>query len=185
MSIGIMPYLTDLAAIRRLPINGADLIDEIVLRQRDHIDHSVPGVERAMRAIVSGQLYDDEQCGATFGYAVEQFCDFYGEMLVNTTVMPFRLKAVREFDVAVREVGVTTLVPASFIGWDPPIPLPEQPDFPSITTFDAEACRAGAAEYTAVIPALAESEWRRTAVQITGWLRQSRDTGQGLVLFCY
>ena len=31
MSIGIMPYLTDLAAIRRLPTNGADLIDEIVL----------------------------------------------------------------------------------------------------------------------------------------------------------
>jgi len=36
-----------------------------------------------------------------------------------------------------------------------------------------------------MIPALAESEWRRTLVQITGWLRQSRDTGLGLVLFCY
>lgn len=73
MSVGIMPYLTDLAAIRRLRTSGACVIEEIVARQRDHIDHSEPGVEQAMRAIVRGHLYEGGTGGSTFGYAVEQF----------------------------------------------------------------------------------------------------------------
>jgi hypothetical protein len=185
MSIGIMPYLTDLAAIRRLQTSGAGVIDEIVARQRDHIDHSNPGVERAMRAIVSGDLYDDDADGSTFGYAVEQFCDYYGSLQVNTEVYPFGFKALKELDAALCEAGVTELLPASFIGWDPPIPLSERPDFPSITTFDAQVCRGGAAQYAAALPALSDSPWRRTVIQIAGWLRQSRDTGHGLVVFCY
>jgi hypothetical protein len=81
--------------------------------------------------------------------------------------------------------GVTELRPASFIGWDPPIPLSVRPDFPSITTFDTQACRGGAAQYAAAMPALADSPWRRTVMQIAGWLRHGRDTGRGLVVFCY
>jgi hypothetical protein len=184
MAIGIVPYLTDLAAVRRLPVSGAGLIDEIVAHQRDHIDHSNPGVERAMRAIVSGQLYDDGAWGSTFGYAVEQFCEYYGSMQVNTEVMPTSFGALEELDAVLREAGVTELRPASFIGWDPPIALPERPDFPSITTFDTQVCRRAATQYAAAIPGLADYEWRRTVVQIAGWLRRSRDTGQGLVLFC-
>jgi hypothetical protein len=72
MSIGIMPYLTDLAAIRRLQTSGACVIEEIVARQRDRIDHTKPGVEQAMRAIVRGHRYEDGTGGSTFGYAVEQ-----------------------------------------------------------------------------------------------------------------
>jgi hypothetical protein len=185
MSIGIMPYLTDLAAIRRLQTSGACVIEEIVARQRDRIDHAKPGVEHAMRAIVRGHLYEDGTGGSTFGYAVEQFCDYYGKMQVNTEMCPFGFNALKELDAMLRETGVTELLPASFIGWDPPIPLSERPDFPSITTFDVQVCRGGAAQYAAAIPALADSPWRRTVMQVAGWLRQSRDTGRGLVLFCY
>jgi hypothetical protein len=117
------------------------VIEEIVARQRDHIDHSEPGVEQAMRAIVRGHLYEDDTGGSTFGYAVERFCDYYGKMQANTEVCPFGFNALRELDAALREAGVTELLSASFIGWDPPIPLSERPDFPSITTFDAQVCR--------------------------------------------
>jgi hypothetical protein len=92
---------------------------------------------------------------------------------------------LKELDAVLREAGVTELRPASFIGWDPPIPRSVRPDFPSITTFDTQACRRGAAQYAAAIPALTDCPWRRTVMQIAGWLRQSRDTGRGLVVFCY
>src|SRR5690242_3721328 len=111
MSIGFMPYLTDLAAVRRLPTSGAPMIDEIVARQRDHIDHAQPGVERAMRAIVSGDLYDDDAWGSTFGYAVEQFCEYYGEMLVNSEMCPFGFGVLKELDAVLGEAGVTEVRP--------------------------------------------------------------------------
>src|SRR5947207_13651357 len=98
MSICFMPFLTDLAAVCRLPASGAPVIDEIVAGQRDHIDHSQPGVERAMRAIVSGHLYDDDSWGSTFGYAVEQFCEYYGEMLANDEMCPFGFTVLKELD---------------------------------------------------------------------------------------
>ena len=106
-------------------------------------------------------------------------------MLANDEMCPFGFTELKELDAVLGEAGVTEVRPASFVGWDPPIPLSERPDFPSITTFDTEACRAAAAQYTAAIPALADSEWRSTVMQIAGWLRQSRDTGRGLVMFCY
>jgi hypothetical protein len=193
MSIALMPYQVDLAAVQLLGSGAAgDTIEEIIDKQSEVIDirncqmadlGESPTLDEAMRQIGRGHL--DELDGFMYGYAIEQFCEFYGRMLRNDQWSPTRFRVIDEVDATLRTVGVTQALPHDFNTWNPPIPIRSTSDFPVISTFDTAACERAAAQYARAIPALAESEWRSPVAQVASWLRHCRDRGAALVVFLY
>jgi hypothetical protein len=188
-----MAYVVDLDAIRRLPETGAGAIDQIIDKCRDTIDNfnyqrtdeiadGELTVEHAMRDIVAGHPRDDMT--HVYGYAIEVFCEYYGRFLQNDKVMPWN-RGYDKLDEQLRAAGVTDGLPLAMVAWDPPLPVPGLTDFPRIGTFDNETCCRAAAQYAAAMPALAESEYRSSALQMLGWFRQACTNDRGVVVFYY
>ena len=190
MGYGFMAYRVDLDAIRRLPDTGAAVIDKID-KCRDEIENhdyqwtrqiaaGRPTMEQAMRDIVAGRLRDDAP--AEYGYAIKVFCEYYGTFLDNAEVCPWN-RGYEILDEELRAAGVTDGLPLTMLGWDPPIPVPGNTDFPAIGTFDNETCRRAGAQYAAAMPTLAESEYRSAALQMGRWFRQACDRDRAVVVF--
>jgi hypothetical protein len=194
MSIGLMPYRADLAAIQQFTGGGGDTVEKIIEQQAEEIGHlncqlldiadeGSPTLEEAMRQIARGDIPEDN--AYMHACAVEQLCGFYGRMLVNDQWCPTKFRVVRELDEQLRAAGVTEALPDDLCTWKPPIPIPRTFDFPMISTVDTATCERAAKQYARAIPTLAESEWRSAGVQVASWLRQCRDRGEALVVFCY
>ncbi|MER5555677.1 hypothetical protein ABT001_29065 [Streptomyces sp. NPDC002793] len=137
MSSSLSVYLLDVARTRALIGSGDDQLLEVMRAEfgddmardddyhRSSIETGAPTSDEALRAVIHGGPFDDDQNHAfQYGYAYKRLCSLTGRFLPNDCFTPHRGDWLSVVDQGLAAVGITAVSVDAFSDGPLPAPLP-------------------------------------------------------------
>lgn len=136
MSSSLSVYLLDVAATRALIGSRDDQLLETIVTTygdelahddyfRDSIDFGAPTASEALRAVIQGGPFsDDQEVAFQYGYAYKRLCSLTGSFLDNSSFTPHRGDWLSTVDQGLRAFGITAVSVEDFSYGSLPAPLP-------------------------------------------------------------
>ncbi|GHE31289.1 hypothetical protein GCM10017771_47620 [Streptomyces capitiformicae] len=192
-------YLLDVAATRALVASRDEQLLDVIRSKfgddlardddwfKSEIEDGAPTAYEALRAVVHGGPFSEEEHAFQYGYAYKRLCSLTGSFLDNSSFTPHRGDWLSVVDEGLTALGITAVSVEEFGYSDLPAPLPRT-YMPGCGQWTHEQCLRALEQFEATKakgqPPALEPEVVEAVMECIGWLRHAESrSGFGVIGF--